>query len=83
MCEKCNGKIAAKKPAIVELEEGKTYYYCTCGESNRQPFCDGSHLKEEKFEPLKFVATETSKKALCQCKHTSTPPYCDGTHKKL
>lgn len=76
-------KVADTKPTFVELEEGKTYYYCTCGESKRQPFCDGSHLKEEEFTPLKFTAEKTEKRALCMCKQTKNPPFCDGSHNKL
>ena len=83
MCEKCQPKVADTKPKRVDLEEGKTYYFCTCGESKRQPFCDGSHLKEEKFSPLKFVAEKTETKALCMCKQTKNPPYCDGSHRNL
>ena len=73
--------IAAKKPAVLTLEPG-TYYWCACGRSKEQPFCDGSH-KGTGFEPVAFEITETREVALCQCKHTGTPPFCDGTHKGL
>ncbi|MCF7926886.1 MAG: CDGSH iron-sulfur domain-containing protein [Candidatus Izimaplasma sp.] len=76
------GKIAIKHPALVELEEGKTYYWCQCGESNSQPFCDGSH-KSTEFQPVPFTVEKKGKKALCQCKQTDNKPYCDGTHTKL
>lgn len=74
--------IAAKNPAKVELEAGKTYAWCACGHSQSQPFCDGSH-KTTDFKPLVFKAEETKTAFLCQCKHSSNKPFCDGTHKKL
>lgn len=73
--------IADKKPVLLELEAG-TYYWCSCGKSNNQPFCNGSH-KGTEFTPLAFEVTEKSKVAICNCKHTSNPPYCDGSHSKL
>jgi len=73
--------IADRKPAVLELEPD-TYYYCTCGESKKQPFCDGSHAGTE-FAPMAFEITETKKVALCQCKHTENAPFCDGTHANL
>ena len=75
-------KIAAKQPVAVKLEAGKTYNWCTCGESKAQPFCDGSH-KGTTFTPLAFTAGETKEAYLCQCKHSKNPPYCDGAHKTL
>ena len=74
-------KIAAKEPIAIELEPG-TYYWCKCGESKNQPFCDGSH-KETEFSPVEFKIDEPKKHYLCQCKRTSNAPFCDGTHKKL
>ena len=73
--------IADKKPAVLELKAG-AYVWCTCGRSQKQPFCDGAH-RHTKFSPLKFTLTEDKTVSLCQCKHTSEPPYCDGTHTKL
>lgn len=74
-------KIAAAKPAVLELESG-TYYWCTCGGSTSQPFCDGSH-QGTAFQPLPMVVEEKKRVALCQCKRTGDEPYCDGAHKKL
>ena len=74
--------IAQKTPFAVDVEAGKTYFWCSCGQSKNQPFCDGSH-KGSSFNPVKFTA-ETSKTAwLCGCKHTANKPFCDGSHKAL
>jgi len=74
--------IAAKAPVKVTLEAGKDYWYCSCGLSKNQPFCDGSH-KGSAFAPKKFTAEKDGDAWLCQCKHTANAPYCDGTHKTL
>ena len=78
-------KIAKCEPAMVKLEKGKTYAWCTCGLSANQPFCDASHKQIEggEFRSLKFTMEEDAEVWLCQCKHTGTPPYCDDTHKTL
>ena len=73
---------AGDQPIPVELEAGKTYYWCSCGQSSNQPFCDGSH-KGGEFTPVKFEATESKRAYLCTCKKTSNPGFCDGTHKSL
>ncbi|MDE2090227.1 MAG: CDGSH iron-sulfur domain-containing protein [Gammaproteobacteria bacterium] len=73
--------IAQKSPYALELEPG-TYWWCACGKSRTQPFCDGSH-KGSEFSPLELVLTEKTKVWLCGCKHSGKRPYCDGTHKKL
>ena len=73
--------IAQQAPFAVELAPGD-YWWCACGQSRRQPFCDGSH-KGSSFTPVKFSVSEAQKVWLCGCKHTGTPPFCDGTHKKL
>jgi len=74
--------IAQKKPYLVDLEEGKTYFWCQCGKSDNQPYCDGNH-KTTPFKPKQFKAEKKGKAYLCGCKQTSNQPYCDGTHKKL
>ncbi|MDJ0927679.1 MAG: thiamine pyrophosphate-binding protein [Gammaproteobacteria bacterium] len=74
--------IADTRPAPVELEAGKTYYWCSCGRSGNQPFCDGSHAGSD-FEPLAYVPEKSGKQFLCQCKRTAKPPYCDGSHKQI
>ncbi|WP_462254309.1 CDGSH iron-sulfur domain-containing protein [Ekhidna sp.] len=76
------GTVAAKEPIPVELEAGKTYAWCTCGHSTKQPFCDGSH-KETDFTPLVFKAEESKTAYFCTCKQTDNPGFCDGSHKAL
>lgn len=74
--------IAAKKPCVVELEPGTTYWWCTCGRSQQQPFCDGAH-RGSAFEPRAFTVEEKKKYGLCACKHTANPPFCDAAHRQL
>uniref|UniRef100_A0A8B9F557 Iron-binding zinc finger CDGSH type domain-containing protein n=1 Tax=Amazona collaria TaxID=241587 RepID=A0A8B9F557_9PSIT len=74
--------IAAKEPFPVELKAGRTYAWCSCGHSKRQPFCDGAHkMAAPGLSPLRFTPEEDARVWLCGCKRTRTPPYCDGTHK--
>lgn len=74
--------IAAKTPFAMPVEEGKNYFWCSCGQSKSQPFCDGSH-KTTAFSPVKFTADVTKTAFLCGCKQTKNPPFCDGSHKAL
>jgi len=74
--------IADNKPTSVDLEKAEEYYFCTCGRSGGQPFCDGSHVGTD-FEPQAFTADETGQFMLCQCKHTQIPPFCDGAHARF
>lgn len=75
-------KVASKTPFAVQVEAGKTYNWCSCGKSTRQPFCDGAH-QDTDFFPTKFTATETKTVYFCGCKQTKTPTMCDGSHNKL
>ena len=75
-------KIAQKAPYPVEVEAGKTYFWCACGQSANQPFCDGSH-KETGISPHKFTAEDSKKVFLCGCKATANAPFCDGSHARL
>lgn len=70
-----------KAPFVLELAAG-TYWWCACGRSKTQPFCDGSH-KGSAFTPVKFELAQARQVALCGCKLTKTPPYCDGSHTAL
>lgn len=74
--------IAQKAPFAVEVEAGKSYWWCACGLSARQPFCDGSH-KTTAFTPVEYTATATQTVYFCGCKHSASKPLCDGTHKSL
>lgn len=67
------------QPAGVDLEQGKTYAWCSCGLSSGQPFCDGSHKTTDKT-PVVFKCEEAGTKYLCMCKKTGNAPYCDGSH---
>lgn len=69
----------AKGPMEVEVTAGRVYWWCACGKSRQQPFCDGSH-KGTEFTPARYEASETGAKRFCACKRTQTPPFCDGSH---
>jgi len=75
-----NPKRAADNPFGVEVEAGKTYFWCACGQSASQPFCDGSH-KDTGFTPVRYEAQESAKVFFCGCKATGNQPLCDGSHK--
>ncbi len=89
--------VAQKAPYGVEVESGKTYFWCTCGKSSKQPFCDGSHSNgshsdgshsdgsetHSEFAPMKFEAEESKLLYFCGCKASQNKPFCDGSHKKL
>ena len=74
--------ITQKSPYLEGVIEGKTYYWCSCGQSEKQPFCDGSH-KGTTFNPVSFKATETKEMYFCGCKASLNQPFCDGTHNSL
>ena len=73
--------VAATKPVVMELEAG-THYWCACGRSSNQPFCDGSHAGTD-FEPMAFTLEAKKRVALCTCKRTGNGPFCDGSHKHV
>ncbi len=77
-----NPTIAQKSPIAVDVVAGKTYYWCACGRSNNQPFCDGSH-KGTGITPVAFTVEEDKEAWLCNCKQSSNKPFCDGTHRTL
>ncbi len=74
--------IAQKEPYPVQVEAGKSYYWCACGQSKKQPFCDGSH-KDTEFTPVKYDATQSKTAYFCGCKNSKIGALCDGTHKGL
>ena len=75
------GQKAGDKPIVIDVEQGKSYYWCSCGKSSKQPFCDGSH-KGSEFNPQVFKVEETKKMFFCTCKQTNNQPFCDGSHGK-
>jgi CDGSH iron-sulfur domain-containing protein 3 len=74
--------VAAKAPYPVEVEAGKAYFWCACGRSKKQPFCDGSHSGTG-IQPVAYKAEAMKKLWFCGCKATKTKPFCDGSHKNL
>ncbi|MGH6980046.1 MAG: CDGSH iron-sulfur domain-containing protein [Stellaceae bacterium] len=73
---------AQKAPYGINVEAGKDYWWCACGRSANQPFCDGSH-KAVGLAPQKFTAAESKQVWLCGCKASANKPFCDGTHKRV
>jgi CDGSH-type Zn-finger protein len=74
--------IGGRAPITVEVEAGKVYWWCACGRSKSQPFCDGSH-KTTSFTPIEYRADQSGKVFFCTCKRSRKKPLCDGSHKKL
>ena len=70
-----------RKPCVMEVEPGK-YAWCACGQSKKQPYCDGSHRGSE-FRPVIVEVTEKKTVAWCNCKNSANKPFCDGSHKRL
>jgi CDGSH-type Zn-finger protein len=75
-------EIGGRQPIPVDVEAGKSYWWCACGSSQTQPFCDGSH-KGTEFTPVEFKAATSEQAWFCACKRTGKTPMCDGSHKKL
>jgi CDGSH-type Zn-finger protein len=74
--------VVQKMPMSADVEEGKSYYWCACGKSAAQPFCDGSH-KGSDFVPKEYKADATRTVFFCACKHTDNAPLCDGSHSRI
>lgn len=75
-------EIAQKNPYAVDVESGKSYYWCSCGKSKNQPFCDGAH-QGSNFTPVEYKAVESKTVYFCGCKLSANQPLCDGAHSKL
>jgi len=75
-------QIAQKAPFPIEVTAGKSYFWCSCGKSSKQPFCDGSH-QGSTFEPIKYTAEEDKTVFFCGCKSSGNNPLCDGSHNRL
>ncbi len=73
---------ASDTPFAVAVEAGKDYWWCACGKSRRQPFCDGSHQADGVFVPAKYTAQQTTTVYFCGCKQSGNKPLCDGSHKR-
>jgi CDGSH-type Zn-finger protein len=75
-------EIGGRAPIPIEVEAGKSYWWCACGRSKTQPFCDGSH-KVTSFTPIEFKAENSEKAFFCTCKRSAKKAHCDGSHKRL
>jgi len=75
-------EIGGRAPIAIEVEAGKSYWWCACGRSKAQPFCDGSH-KGTEFRPQEWKADKSETVYFCACKRSQKQPLCDGSHKKL
>ena len=75
------GQRAGEGAIALDVEQGKSYYWCSCGKSSKQPFCDGSH-KGSECNPVAYKAEETKKMCFCACKQTNKLPFCDGSQNK-
>ena len=73
---------ASDTPFAIDVEQGQDYWWCSCGQSKAQPFCDGSHKAAGTFAPVKYTAAASATVYFCGCKATGGPPLCDGSHKK-
>lgn len=74
--------IAAKAPVAVDVEAGRTYWWCACGRSASQPFCDGSH-EGTGITPVRYDATASGRTWFCACKRSARAPLCDGSHRRV
>ena len=77
-----NPAVPQKSPYKVIVEKDKIYFWCACGLSRKQPFCDGTHKKDGKYKSIKYLAEENKELYFCGCKMTKHPPFCDGSHSK-
>ena len=75
--------ITQQKPYKVKVDKGKTYFWCACSLSKKQPFCDSSHVRKGKLKPVKYLSEESKAVYFCGCKETKHPPFCDRSHSKL
>lgn len=77
-------KIAQKSPYEITTQEGQKVAWCSCGHSEKQPFCDGAHARNSTgMKPMLHKCEKSETVYFCGCKHTKTPPFCDGSHSSL